>query len=117
MQEMQKVSIESLSNGAATERFNLEFQKVLENILDPNTTATLQRQVNLTLKIKPSDNREFAQVEIHTSSKLAPITEHITQVFIGKDIRGRAEASERVQQSLFPDMEPSNIIKMEGTNR
>ena len=114
------VKIGDLANGAAIERCNLELDKVLENIMDPNTSPGVCREIKLKIKIKPTDDRTVGGVSIQATSKLAPVTEHMTQVHIGKDITGKGEMSEIIKEELFPEMnEHGNITpitKKEGTN-
>lgn len=47
MSEREIVSLENIGRGAALERFDVELQKVLENVLDPNTKPTATRKVTL----------------------------------------------------------------------
>lgn len=115
MAELEKVTLDTLSAGAAVERLNLELDGILENILDPNTNPKALREINLKIKIKPTDDRSSAVVEIQATSKLAPVTEHITQIYIGTDQHGKAEASEIVQPVL-PGMENITHIRKEGAN-
>ena len=114
MAEMERVTIDTISKGAAIERANLEFDRILQNILDPNTSAKVMREVTLKIKIRPTEDRSMGSVEIQAIAKLAPVTEHITQVYIGTDQHGKPEASEIIEQEL-PFGE--NVTQMrEGTN-
>ena len=70
--KVEKVSFSTISGGAVIERANLELEKVLENIQDPNTSAKAIREVNVKIKIKPSDDRSVGAVTIQAVSKLAP---------------------------------------------
>jgi hypothetical protein len=117
MTNIQIVKFENLSNGAAIERANLELVKVLENIKDPNTSLKVCREINVKIKIKPSDDRSAGAVTIQATSKLAPVSEHMTQVYFGEDNAGNQEMSEVVQPTLFPE-DFGNItpIKKGGTN-
>lgn len=83
--ELQKCTIENLQGGAAIERINDAFAEVVKNILDPNTKAVLKREINFTLKVFPSQNRDAAQFEIHCSTKLAPPREISGTIFVGVD--------------------------------
>ena len=114
MANMETVTIDTIAQGAAIERANLELDRVLKNILDPNTSAKVQRVINLKIKIKPSEDRSMGSVEIQATSSLAPITEHVTQVYIGTDQHGEPEASEVVQPELHFGHNVTPI--REGTN-
>lgn len=108
----QYVSLETLGGGpgressAAIELFNAEFQRVLDNCLDENTDPKKVREVTLKVKIKPDTDRELCKVEIHATSKLAPVTPYPTQFFLGKD-SGRAVAVEDdpKQRNIFTEIE------------
>ncbi|WP_333664742.1 hypothetical protein [Desulfobacter postgatei] len=103
MPQLEPVRIETISQGAAIERLNLELESVLKNIADPNTSPVNIREINLKIKIKPSEDRSFGEVSIQATSKLAPVVEQITQLYFGKDEDGNPEASEVVQPQLFPE--------------
>ncbi len=115
--QLEKITLETLSAGAAIERLNIELEGVLENILDPNTSPKTLREINLKIKIKPHDDRASAYVEIQATKKLAPVTEHITQIYIGKDQHGRPEASEVIEQPTLPGMDNvTQLDRKDGTN-
>jgi len=104
-QKIERVRVETISNGAAVERLNLELDSVLRNIADENTSSKTVREINLKIKIKPSEDRSFGEVSIQATSKLAPVTEQITQLYFGKDEHGDPEACEIVQPVLFPEFD------------
>lgn len=121
MSTMKKVSFESIGQGAAIERADLELNRVLKNIQDPNTSPKAIREINIKIKIKPSEDRGAGQVEIQATSKIAPVTEHVTQIYIGKDMLGEPEVSEIIetQQELFDDQVIDKITPMtrkDGSN-
>ena len=103
MQEIKNVTIETMSDGAAIERANLELDRVLKNILDKNTDPTAAREVILKIRLKPRNDRAAAEVSIQALSKLAPVMGHNTEVYIGTDISGKPEVSEIFQGDLFPE--------------
>lgn len=51
--ELNQMTLANLGGGAAVERFQEELQKVITNILDPNTEAQAKRSVVLKVTIKP----------------------------------------------------------------
>ena len=68
----EKLSLGDLYDGAAIEAANIELQKVLDNIQDPNTDPKAVRKVSLEVKFKPNKDRSLAEVFISATSKLAP---------------------------------------------
>jgi hypothetical protein len=99
-----RLSLANLGAGAAIERFDDELQAVLNNIADPNTNEKAAREVVLKVKIKPED-RNYAKIEIVCTSKLAPAESYATNIYIGADVRGRAEAFEHNPEQLKFDFE------------
>ena len=47
------LTLSNFGEGAVNEIFDRELQRVLKDIMDPNTEATAQREVNLKIIIKP----------------------------------------------------------------
>jgi hypothetical protein len=112
MQEDQGVSLETLGQGAAVERFNLALQEVLDNIQDPNTDAKKARTVMLKATIKPKEDREVGSIQVDVVSKLAPIAPFDVMVFLGRDKDGNGYATEArsPQAGLFePPAEAENV--------
>ncbi len=86
------VTLETLGHGACLEKFDDELKKVIENILDPNTTDAA-REITLKVKIKPDETRQVCITDIIASSKLAPAKSFRTALFVGKE-KGVAIATE-----------------------
>jgi hypothetical protein len=112
------VSLETLGQGAAVERFNLELQRALDNIADENTKAKGTREVTLKVKITPDEDREIAKVEVHTTSKLQAYLPFPTQFVLGKQA-GKACATEfNPRQKTIPDAikeTATNVVSMDRT--
>ena len=112
MDEKQMVSLANVGKKGAIEQFDIELYKVLENVMDPNTSARTERKVILEAKIKPNDNRDFCELEICLSSKLSPAKSFHTQIFVGRDFAhgGRVIATEHNPQQLGLNMGPADKI-------
>jgi len=80
--EVKSVGLETINNGAAVELFNEELNKVLANINDISVDAKSVREIKLTFKIHPTDDRLSASVTIEAQSKLASITKHSGSMFL-----------------------------------
>lgn len=66
------LTIEGVCQGAIPELFDAELKRVVENILDPNTHPTEAREIQLSIKIKPSkEGRASGRIEVSAKSKLA----------------------------------------------
>lgn len=105
------VGIENLGRGAAVELFNDELTRVLSNILDPNTDAKAVRSLTLTVKFKPSEERDLAPTIIEVKSKLASPKGVGTVVFIGKKA-GQAVATEHNPRQ--PELPMGNVADIAG---
>ena len=93
---MLTATLENLCRGALIERVDAELEKVVQNVLDPNTKAKAKRIILLEMKVLPSESRDTATVEIVTKSKLEPATPLETTIALGMDRNGRVDASELV---------------------
>jgi hypothetical protein len=108
------VSLENLGAGAAAELFQLELDRVLENIQDPNTKATTIREITLKIKIKPDEDRDYGAVSIACTAKLSPVNPYPTQLVFGIE-NGKAVATEYnpKQSDLFPQPQKGeNVVTL-----
>ena len=111
-------SILDMAHGAFKERTDYEMTKVIENILDPNTIATKERSVTVTIKLKPDDSRQNISVMVEAKSKLQPAAPMPTSLYVAGDGNGEVQAVEMVpqvpgQQSLDgSEQEESKILQL-----
>ena len=77
------INLATVGDGAAVELFEQELERVLENVLDPNTEAETTRKIRIDITLKPNDQREVGAFVVEASSKLAPFKGRGTNVFIG----------------------------------
>ena len=78
----QKKSIRQMARGAIQERADYEITKILDNILDPNTSATAARKLTLTLTLKPDDTRQNIAVGVVAKSTLAATNPVTTSLYV-----------------------------------
>jgi hypothetical protein len=100
---MKEVQLATLGKGAAAVMFAEEFKKALENISDVNTPAKAVREVSLTVRIYPREERDFADIEITSSSKLAKFKGFESRVHIGP-VGGEVKAFEEVVKQAELDL-------------
>jgi hypothetical protein len=101
------ISLATLGRGAAIERFDDEFQKILENIMDPNMDSSI-REITLKVKIKPaSDSRDRCEVAISCSSKRGGTKPFSTTMYVGRGANG-AVATEFDQRQMQIDLDASS---------
>jgi hypothetical protein len=78
------VTLYTLANGAAAELFEAELQKIIANILDPNTDPIAVREIDLRVKIKPDNERRAGAVSVQVISKTGPTKGVGTMFWFGK---------------------------------
>lgn len=88
------VSLNEFANGAVLERFNVELQKILENINDPNTDPKKARKLTLTVTMKGDEERELATVSVQAKSTLAPAKDVETIIVMDYDSKGKVTGKE-----------------------
>jgi hypothetical protein len=90
----EKVTLENLGAGAAKQLFEVELQRALDDILDPNTDPKAVRKVQLTLAMKPGSDRSVSKVGIQATSTMGKPLPFMTEFFLGKGVNGKAVAYE-----------------------
>lgn len=111
------VTLANLAGGTAVERFNVELQKVLVNIFDPNTDPKVKRKIKLSVTLTPSVDRDYATAQIACESSLAPLESFSMPLYLGRGIDGKPVAKQtHFKQTTFADLQketPENITKFE----
>jgi hypothetical protein len=100
---MDGLNILNMAKGALVEQAEIEIQKILENIADPNTDEKKTRKLSITVSFKPLD-RESAAIEVVTKSTVSPYKPVTTQVFIGRDNDGVVMAEEYIKGQVKGQM-------------
>lgn len=78
-------SILQMARGAIQERADYEMSSLLNNILDPNTSATAARKLTITLTLKPDDTRQNITVSCVATSKLAATNPVTTALYVADE--------------------------------
>lgn len=97
------IDLSKLADGAVQERFSIELQKVLDNILDPNTDSKKKRKLQLTLTFETNEDRDITHVTIDAKTTLAPAAGIYTKFWMDRDPKGNAAAAEFAQGRLFDE--------------
>ena len=109
-EQNQRDSIMSMARGAFEERVDYEMDKVIQNILDPNTKATAKRKITLTIELTPDDERRTIGVQVTAKSTLAATNPVATALYVTSDGNGELVVAEMVPQ--VPGQ-----INMDGTQQ
>ena len=97
-EQNQRDSIMSMARGAFEERVDYEMDKVIQNILDPNTKATAKRKITITLTFAPDDYRQQIGMDAQAKTTLAPIQPVRTSLCITKARDGSLLLAEMTPQ-------------------
>lgn len=84
---MNKVELETLVGGALQEQFSKSFEKVIENLQNPNTAFKVNREINIKLKFAQNENRDNVTCAVQVAEKLAPQSPMTTNFAIGTDLK------------------------------
>lgn len=96
---MKKVELKELVGGALQEQFAKSFEKVVENLQNPNTPYKNAREITIKLKFTQNEKRDDVKCGILVSEKLAPQAPMETSFSIGTDLRtGEVFATEYGKQ-------------------
>ena len=82
---MNKVELQSIVGGQLQEKFKHAFEKVIENLQDPNTSYKVKRGIKL--DFVQTEARDNVAVSVLVTEKLAPQQDMNTMFYIGKDLR------------------------------
>lgn len=82
--ELPRLTLDTLANGAVPELFKQELDRVLANILDPNTPADAKRSIRIDITIEPNDDRTAARHFVEVSSKVAAFKGAAGVMFVGR---------------------------------
>ncbi|MBE7897279.1 replication terminator protein [Paenibacillus polymyxa] len=107
-----RIELSRLVQGGVQEKFNKEWDRVMRNIDDPNTSATAARSITITVNLKPDAKRKKINTNVTTKSTIAPDNPLETTFIMGTDNAGNVVA----QELLFGD-EDQTFFDNEGTVR
>jgi hypothetical protein len=108
----QYVTLETLNSGAVNELFGFAWQKLLDNVQDPNTKPDAVRKVKIEITVKPAKDRRNAATSVSVIPTLAAVVPHEASIVIGnEDGKVQAFTFDPNQQllDLEDDLEGGNI--------
>lgn len=110
---MKHFNLEEFAGGKLSVQLNKALEKVTENIQDPNTDAQKVRKINVSISLRPNDERNFASTTVETKLSLAPELGATTALSMGRDLRtGEVEAIEIFNQ-IPGQMSVNDVIDQE----
>lgn len=111
-----EISLQELAGGALQEKVNQAFEKVMQNMQDPNTPWKNKRKITVGITFAQNEDRTDCTCDISVDAKLAAVKPVSTKFCTQKDLAtGEIYAQEygpgiRGQMS-FEDMEQSTEDK------
>lgn len=81
------VELGKIGGGALQVRFNREFEKVVKNMKDPNTSFKEARKITITMTLKQDEDRNTCTCTCEVSSRLAKARSFDTNFGIGQDLK------------------------------
>ena len=96
---MKHINLEQFAGGELSVQLNKALEKITENVQDPNTDAQKVRKINVSISLRPNDERNFVSTTVETKLSLAPELGATTALSMGRDLRtGEVEAIEIFNQ-------------------
>lgn len=92
-----RAAIEQAAKNSETKTATI-MDKVIQNILDPNTKATAKRKITLTIELTPDDERRTIGVSVTAKSTLAATNPVTTALYVTSDGNGELVVAEMVPQ-------------------
>lgn len=84
---MNNIELKDIVGGALQEQFSKSFEKIIENLQNPNTPYKNSREIQIKLKFTQNEKRDDVKCTVQVSEKLAPQTPMETSFAIGKDLK------------------------------
>ncbi|MDA2124498.1 replication terminator protein [Bacillus cereus] len=93
------IDLNTLADGEVAERFEKEFQRILENMKDPNTDPKKARKIVLTLTFIGEKKREVMKCKVQAKATLAPAIDVESEILMSRDDYGNIIGQELVSGS------------------
>lgn len=121
-EDLKPISLAELAEGAAGERWSHEFERLLDNALDPNRDAGAKRTIALKIVVEPNEKRNGGRMSVVVDSKLAPLSKVSEEIHFGRHAETGmpvAVSFDPGQHDMFRAPEKSGVVpidkKKEGT--
>lgn len=111
-----QLNLAGLGGGVAEEKFQEELDRVVKNIVDPNTDWKAKRKVVIELTFRANRDRDIVEVDIASIAKLAPRIAYTTRANIGVSGAGESVALEQMNQTTIDEhikkkaVEAGNVV-------
>ena len=107
---MNKINLQDIVGGQLQAKFQRSFEKVIENLQDPNTSFKIKRGITIKLDFTQNENRDDVSVSVLVSEKLAPQQDMETKFYIGKDLATDEVYAEEYGKQVRGQMNFSDVL-------
>ena len=110
---MKHINLEQFAGGKLSVQLNKALEKITENVQDPNTDAQKVRKINVSISLRPNEERNVVSTTVETKLSLAPELGATTALSMCRDLRtGEVEAIEIFNQ-IPGQMSVNDVIDQE----
>lgn len=112
--ETEQTTLANLAKGAAMELFEIELEKVLENIADVNRDPKKPRELNILIKFTPTESPNIILVDVGIKPKLSAFNSIKTHISFGRNENTRrmeAHEIQRSQRQFWDDEKESGNVR------
>lgn len=113
---MSKVNLEEFAGGALQEKFDDAFEKIVSNMLDPNTPWKNKRKISVEVTLTQNEERSDTSVDVSVVTKLAPVKPIETRMTIGRDLRTGEIYAEEYGKQVRGQMSLDDIVPQAQPN-
>lgn len=106
-----KIQLKEMVGGALQAKFAHSFEKVMENMLDPNMPYKDKREIVIKMKFVQNEARDNIVSEITVTEKLASQSALTTQFAVGKDLRTGEIVAEEYGKQLKGQLSMESMIE------
>lgn len=110
---MKHFNLEEFAGGKLSVQLNKALEKVTENIQDPNTDAQKVRKINVSISLRPNDERNFVSTTVETKLSLAPELGATTALSMGRDLRTEKVEAIEIFNQIPGQMSVNDVIDQE----
>jgi len=113
---MSKVNLEEFAGGALQEKFDDAMDKVLDNLMDPNTPWKNKRKISVEITFEQNEDRDDTSVNVSVVSKLAPVKPIATRMSIGRNLATGEVFAEEYGNQIKGQMSFADLEQKQSPN-
>ena len=113
---MKDIELKEMIGGALQEQFGKSFEKVVENLQNPNTPFKNSREITIKLKFTQNERRDDVKCAVQVHEKLAPQAPLETSFAIGKDLKTGELYAEEYGKQMKGQIHVDDVQSVEEIN-